>query len=563
MKKFRDYRLGKKMAAMGSVVFLLMVGANGGLLYRMNVLKDDLDRVSSRWLPSAVALGNINAQTADFRAAQIQHALAVDDTTKQRLQMYMVGRIESIELNQDAYGRLINTPEQRALYDRFDGSWDRYQEISIEFFELSMDYETDRAIELISRGETGQVFVEIGEILEELVTVNERSSYDAALRAGEMYHRARKMSLLILVGTTLVALILATALVRLITSPVKRLASAAENIALAAEQGEEGNIDLDTVPAETITGDEIGELSVSFNRMAVSLGEAGHKIGEQQRQLRSANAELGDKNRDLEDALEQLKKTQQQLVMREKMASLGNLVAGVAHEINNPVGAVKSAADTTSRSIDILHRALEESPDLEHLKRNRQFHTAVEVLKNNNDVSVTASDRIAEIVRSLKNFARLDEAEFQSADVHVGLDSTLTLLHHRLRNRVEIQKRYGRLPKIQCYPNQLNQVFMNILSNAEQAIADSGTVTISTESAGDHVVVRFTDTGRGIPEHELDQIFDPGFTTKGVGVGTGLGMSISYNIVQKHGGEISVESRPGQGTTVTVTLPVTQDAPAS
>jgi signal transduction histidine kinase len=392
-----------------------------------------------------------------------------------------------------------------------------------------------------------------------LVKVNERASLEAADRAGETYHRARKLSLVTLVATTLIALVLSTALVRLITTPVKRLATAAENIALAAERGHEGDISIEELQTERFTGDEIGDLSRSFNRMAVSLREAGRKIEVQQQKLRSANVELGDKNRDLEDALDQLKDAQQQLVMREKMASLGNLVAGVAHEINNPVGAVKSAADTTARSIEILRGTLAEAADLAALTDNKKFHTAMEVLKNNNDVTLTASDRIAKIVHSLKNFARLDEAEFQKADVHEGLDSTLTLLHHALKGRVEIEKSYGALPLIQCYPNQLNQVFMNILSNAEQAIEGKGSIRIATEYKGENVTVRFSDSGRGIPADKLNRVFDPGFTTKGVGVGTGLGMSISYNIIQKHNGRISVESKTGEGSTVTITLPVKQD----
>jgi len=253
-----------------------------------------------------------------------------------------------------------------------------------------------------------------------------------------------------------------------------------------------------------------------------------------------------------------LREAQRQLVMREKMASLGDLVAGVAHEINNPVGAVKSAADTSARSIELVCRALEESGNLDDLRGNERFLTALEILKSNNAITVTASERIAEIVRSLKNFARLDETEFQDADLHEGLDSTLTLLHHELKERIVVEKHYGELPHVQCHPNQINQVFMNVLSNAEQAIRGEGTITIVTERRGDNVVVKITDDGEGITANELTRVFDPGFTTKDVGVGTGLGLSISYDIVKKHRGRIKAESEPGTGTTVTIALPVTQ-----
>ena len=292
--------------------------------------------------------------------------------------------------------------------------------------------------------------------------------------------------------------------------------------------------------------------------MTASLRVARDRIEAQQHSLEVANVELESKNRDLGDALKALRETQQQLVMREKMASLGNLVAGVAHEINNPVGAVKSAADTTARSIELVCRALDECTSLDDIKCNKRFLTALEILRSNNDITVTASDRIAGIVRSLKNFARLDEAEFQEADLHEGLDSTLTLLHHELKTRIVVEKHYGELPRVQCYPNQINQVFMNLLSNAEQAIPEEGTITIATDRRGDDVVVKISDDGEGIPADELEHVFDPGFTTKGVGVGTGLGLSISYNIVQKHHGRIEAESEPGGGTTITITIPIVQ-----
>jgi signal transduction histidine kinase len=261
--------------------------------------------------------------------------------------------------------------------------------------------------------------------------------------------------------------------------------------------------------------------------------------------------DLDAKNRELESAMAELRDTQDQLVMREKMASLGDLVAGVAHEVNNPIGAVHSAADASRRGIEILSRHFDEHPS-----DGGRVQKAMTALVENNEVVVRASDRVAEIVRSLKNFSRLDEAEFQKADLHEGLDSTLTLLQHELKGRVEVVREYGDLPRIRCYPNQLNQVFMNILVNAAQAIDGEGTVTIRTHREGDDVVVAVSDTGRGIPERNQARIFDPGYTTKGVGVGTGLGLSISYRIIERHRGSIGVKSEPGKGTTFTIRLPI-------
>jgi PAS domain S-box-containing protein len=265
---------------------------------------------------------------------------------------------------------------------------------------------------------------------------------------------------------------------------------------------------------------------------------------------------LNEKNQALQDALQQLQATQHELILQSKMASLGSLVAGVAHEVNNPIGAVNSAADVSTRCIDRLLKLIESSQTLDELRSNETFRQLVEMLKENHRITVTAGNRIAKIVRSLKNFARLDEAEFQRADLHEGLDSTLTLVHHELRNRAIVLKDYGNLPLVYCSPNQLNQVFMNLFINASQAIDGKGEIRISTRADDTKVCIRIADNGKGIlPEH-LPRIFDPGFTTKGTGVGTGLGLSICYNIIQKHKGSITVESEPGQGTEFTITLPI-------
>ena len=177
-------------------------------------------------------------------------------------------------------------------------------------------------------------------------------------------------------------------------------------------------------------------------------------------------------------------------------------------------------------------------------------------LESSTEVVAIASERIGTIVQSLKNFARLDEADFQKADIHEGLESTLTLLQHEMKNRIEIDRNYGDMPEVHCSPGQLNQVFMNVLRNASQAIAGEGTITITTTCDRDHVYVGITDTGIGILPEDIPRIFDPGFTTKGVGVGTGLGLSISYKILENHGARAVVQSEVGKGTEFTIALPL-------
>jgi two-component system NtrC family sensor kinase len=237
-----------------------------------------------------------------------------------------------------------------------------------------------------------------------------------------------------------------------------------------------------------------------------------------------------------------------QLIQAEKMAALGLLVAGVAHEINTPMGAIHSNNDIMLRAVTRIRMNLEPDTNKEVM---RLLGILEEVCRNNE----TAAERIMHIVRSLKNFARLDEADRKRVDLHEGLESTLTLLQHQLKTRIRIEKQFGETPGVLCHPNQVNQVFMNILANAAQAISGSGVIRIRTWRDGNFVKISIADTGVGIPQKHLSKIFDPGFTTKGVGIGTGLGLSICYKIIEDHGGSIEVDSSTS-GSTFTINLPI-------
>jgi PAS domain S-box-containing protein len=259
---------------------------------------------------------------------------------------------------------------------------------------------------------------------------------------------------------------------------------------------------------------------------------------------------------ELESTNRQLREAQAQLVQSEKMAALGNLVAGVAHELNTPIGAVASNADTSARALELVREALATSEVAPLLAKTPKVGRALGILQESNEVTRDAADRVARIVKSLRNFARLDEAERKTVDIHEGIDSTLVLMRHELSKGIEVVKAYGELPAIDCFPNQLNQVFMNILVNACHAIEGGGKITVTTGTSDGHAFVRIQDTGKGISPEHLPRVFDPGFTTKGVGVGTGLGLSISFRIIQDHGGTIGVESEVGKGTTFTIRLPL-------
>ena len=247
----------------------------------------------------------------------------------------------------------------------------------------------------------------------------------------------------------------------------------------------------------------------------------------------------------------QLQEKQAQLVQSEKMAALGQLVAGIAHEVNTPLGAINSNNDTLKRSLGKLREQLGAGKGMP-----RHASKLLDIAENLTQVSEDAIQRITRIVGSLRNFARLDQAEVEPVDLHEGIESTLTLVHHKIRRRITVERDFGDLPAVHCHANQINQVFMNLLVNAVHAIGDKGEIRISTRSVDDRVSVAIQDDGCGIEKEHMARIFDPGFTTKGVGVGTGLGLSIVHQILEEHAGTIEVESEPGEGTTVTVTLPV-------
>ena len=242
---------------------------------------------------------------------------------------------------------------------------------------------------------------------------------------------------------------------------------------------------------------------------------------------------------ELQNTLKELQETQLQLIHSEKMASLGQLIAGVAHEINTPLGSIKS-------NNGIITKLVKQIDDTE----------LAELFAETTRIDKVAIDRISNLVVSLKKFVRLDEEQLQKADINKELDLTLEIIYHETKNKAEIIKEYSELPMIKCYPNMLNQVFMNILMNACQAIENKGKITISTEIDNDNLVVKIKDNGKGIKKENLNKIFDAGFTTKSVGVGTGLGLAISSKIIAKHNGTIRVLSEENKGTEFIITIPV-------
>jgi signal transduction histidine kinase len=278
-----------------------------------------------------------------------------------------------------------------------------------------------------------------------------------------------------------------------------------------------------------------------------------------------------ERTRELSEALHELKHTQAQLIQSEKMSSLGQMVAGLAHEINNPVnfiyGNLEHAKSYTQDLLELLGLYQQEYPEPTTAIAAEVEEIDLDFLTEDLPKILTSmkmgTERIREIVVSLRNFSRLDESYFKPVDIHEGLESTLLILNNRIRKGIEIVKCYGDLPPIECYPAQLNQVFMNVLANAIDALQESEpgiespTITLRTELLDrKEVCIRIIDNGPGIPKSLQNQLFDPFFTTKPVGKGTGLGLAISYQIIDKHQGRIELFSEPGEGTEFAIVIPI-------
>jgi signal transduction histidine kinase len=315
----------------------------------------------------------------------------------------------------------------------------------------------------------------------------------------------------------------------------------------------------------------LGELEALVANRTSQLEQAMEHLEEDIRKRESAEAELLRRNNELTELNARLSMAQEQLMQSEKLASIGQLAAGVAHEINNPIGYVFSNFETLGTYIARMLTMFEHYQRAEASIGDASVREALSAQRASIDLEFLIEDipvlmaesregisRVRKIVQDLKDFSRVDaNQEWQWANLHAGIDSTLNIVSNEVKYKADVVKQYGAIPDIECQPSHINQVIMNIVINGAHAIGpERGRITIRTGCDATHVWIEIADTGTGIPKEIQKRIFDPFFTTKPIGTGTGLGLSLSYGIIQKHNGQIDVQSAPGCGSTFRITLPI-------
>jgi signal transduction histidine kinase len=338
----------------------------------------------------------------------------------------------------------------------------------------------------------------------------------------------------VLVGVGLAAL-LAGYVAKSVSEPLERLREGIERVG-------EGDLAVDVAVR---ANDELGRVTEGFNDMVRSLADKEASIMELTHGLEE---KVKERTRELTEALEEKERTQAQLVQSEKMAGLGQLVAGVAHEINNPVGYIYANSDHLERYLAKLKESFESGDD-------EAFDNIVAKMEKVIQSTREGSKRTKEIVSGLRTFSRKEPSLRKPVDVREPIETALMLVGHELKMGIEVIKDYGSTPRVKANPGEVSQVFMNVIVNAVQSMGETGTLKIETRSRGGMVIARIADTGKGIDPEHLQHLFEPFFTTKDVGEGTGLGLSITYGIVKAHGGDLKVESEPGRGATVEISFP--------
>lgn len=468
------------------------------------------------------------------------HNLVIDTTELKNL-------LEDYETNTSSYTQLI-----QALWRQIEPANLKQEEIQAAEQQLLTSIRGKTVIDLSVK------FDRLSENLTRLRVAAEAQQ----MQAQEGVEQAEALRKQIIIVSMLLSVVIAAVLALVTSRAIARPLQAVTQVARSITQ--ESNFDL---RSPVTTEDEVGSLATSLNQLVQWVSDYTHEL-EQARQTLEERVE--ERTQELEKALQNLQQTQAQLIQTEKMSSLGLLVSGIAHEINNPINFIHgNLLYTNQYSQELL--ALLDLYQQQYPNPEPTIQTQIEVidldfLKDDLPKILSSmemgTDRIQKIVRSLRNFSRLDEAEIKAVDIHEGIDNTLLILNHRLKQGIEVSNKYGDLPLVPCYPAKLNQVFMNILANAIDALISDNSqsikqIVIQTQRVTHHEIrIGIWNSGSGIPSNIKDKLFDPFFTTKPIGKGTGLGLTICHQIIEEHNGKIEVISEPGQGTEFAIALPL-------
>jgi two-component system, NtrC family, sensor kinase len=513
-------------------------------------------------------------------------------------QNQFLNEIDSINKNLSQFKVFINNyPSSLAINDKdFTLLLNRYtnniklynQKIRSFWFQLSSinvlskkqkKSSQDKLFLLLKDQEFIDINVKFEKLADELSLINQRAKYQEQ-QANNNFNNAQNLRIKIIIGSvilsSLVAGLLAWYTSRAIARPITAIANIAKRII------QESNFE---IRANVTVNNEVGTLAASLNQLIQWVGDytlqleiarqtLEKKVEERTIELQQAHQNLEKKVEErtieLQQVLQDLKEAQSLVIQTEKLSSLGAMVAGIAHEINNPInfiyGNIQYADSYFQEILSVVELYEQLYPDGNPVIKNKleelDWEYLVQDLSKLLSSMKTGAERIREIVLSLRNFSRLDEAEIKEVDIHEGINNTLLILNHRLQQDIKVMTDYGNLPLIECYPAKLNQVFVNIINNSIDAVLEmhalaNKQICIKTETLNENSIqISIKDNGIGIPEEIMHKLFDPFFTTKPVGKGTGLGLSISYKIIETHQGRIEVLSEVGKGTEFKIAIPV-------
>jgi signal transduction histidine kinase len=555
--------------------------------YQQQLLLKDLKNVvtTARMYPQKLINVIENYVLLDFEKENFSQEISQINKQLAELERFIKANPQSLAVNDEDFISIVNKYQATTqLYTAtIQGFW-RYIELNSLPNQTLNAVNSSQSVLLILLNDPEYVnlnldFDKLTKQLDQIITNADQKREEA----NSNFNQAQKLRIKIIFNSILlssiIAVILALVTTRLIARPLQAVTNTAKKIT------EESNFEL---RANVNTNDEVGILATSLNRLVEWVGDytqqlefarqtLEERVEERTQELRQAQHYLEERveerTHELQQALQDLKNTQTQLIQTEKMSSLGEMVAGIAHEINNPVnfiyGNIQCAENYFQDLLDLLDLYQQEYPDQNAMIDDKIADMELEFLIKDISKLLSSmkigSQRIREIVLSLRNFSRLDEAEMKDVDIHEGIDNTLLLLRYKLNHadaNIHIIQNYGDLPLISCYPAQLNQVFMNIITNAIDALTecenkeDKDIVITTSKVNEEYLQVGIKDNGIGIAEEVRNKLFDPFFTTKPVGKGTGLGLSICYQIIQKHQGKIEVFSQVGEGTEFLITLPI-------